>query len=58
MVRKTRLLVVQPLTKITRESLETASEWGLLNDIERTLFPEKAASKSDTRTASQNHRRT
>jgi hypothetical protein len=43
MVRKTRLHVVQPLSKITRESLETASDWGLLNDIERTLFPEKAA---------------
>jgi hypothetical protein len=29
--------------KITRESLETASDWGLLNDMERTLFPERTA---------------
>jgi hypothetical protein len=43
MVRKNRLRIVQPLTKITRETLETASDWGLLNDIERTLFPERTA---------------
>jgi hypothetical protein len=43
MVRKTRLRIVNPLTKITRESLETASEWGLLNEMERTLFPERTA---------------
>ena len=43
MVRKTRLHIIQPLTKITRESLETASDWGLLNDMERTLFPERTA---------------
>jgi hypothetical protein len=43
MVRKTRLHIIQPLTKITRESLQTASDWGLLNDMERTLFPERTA---------------
>jgi hypothetical protein len=43
MVRKTRLHIIQPLTKITRESLETASDWGLLNELKRTLFPERTA---------------
>jgi hypothetical protein len=43
MVRKTRLRIVQPLTKIAREALETASDWGLLNAMERALFPERAA---------------
>jgi hypothetical protein len=43
MVRKTRLRIVNPLTKITRETLETASDWGLLNEMERTLFPERTA---------------
>jgi hypothetical protein len=43
MVRKKRLRIAQPLTKITRETLETASDWGLLNDMERALFPERTA---------------
>jgi hypothetical protein len=43
MVRKKRLRIIQPLTKITRETLETASDCGLLNEMERTLFPERTA---------------
>jgi hypothetical protein len=43
LVRKKRLRIAQPLTKITRETLETASDWGLLNDMERALFPERTA---------------
>jgi hypothetical protein len=43
MVRKIRLHIIQPLTRITRETLQTASDWGLLNDLERALFPERSA---------------
>jgi hypothetical protein len=43
MVRKKRLHIVTPLTKITRESLKTAHDVGLLTEIESTLFPERNA---------------
>ena len=41
LVRKTVLRIINPLTKKTRESLEMALEWGLLDEMELTLFPEK-----------------
>jgi hypothetical protein len=43
MVRKNRLHIVAPLTKITRETLETARDVGLLTEIERALFNERSA---------------